>query len=170
MNVRLVACILPAAVVLASPALALAPATPTTPAATATARPAATKPAALKTAALYQRLGGFDKLAAFFDDVAPHIFAHPQLAHFFTGHSTDSNMRQRQRLIELLCAETGGPCYYTGRSMKLTHAGMGIAESDWNAFNTLLSESLDRINVKAPEKGELLAIIGRYKPEIVEKP
>jgi hypothetical protein len=28
----------------------------------------------------------------------------------------------------------GGPVYYTGRDMKLSHAGMGITESDWSVF------------------------------------
>jgi len=126
-------------------------------------------PKTAKSPTLYQRLGGFDTLAAFFDDVGPRIFAEPQLSRFFTGHSMDSNLRQRQRLLELLCAETGGPCTYTGRSMKTTHAGLGIADADWNVFYKLLGESLDRIKVKPQEKSELLAIVARYKGDIVEK-
>jgi hemoglobin len=168
MSARSVASVLLVGLMVASPLRALTPAPTAPPSNPPTTTPPASP--ASKPPSLYQRLGGYDTLAAFFDDVAPRIFQDPQLAHFFTGRSTDSNLRQRMRLIELLCTETGGPCTYTGRTMKVTHAGMGITEADWNAFHKLLGESLDRLKVKTQEKGDLLAIIGRYKADIVEKP
>ncbi|HEX9638320.1 MAG TPA: hypothetical protein VGB99_12340, partial [Acidobacteriota bacterium] len=50
---------------------------------------------------LYQRLGGYDTLAAIFDNVAPKMAADPKFAAFFSGHATDSDIRQRQRALEL---------------------------------------------------------------------
>jgi hemoglobin len=168
MNARSVAAALLAGLLTATPLLALTPA-PTVPPPPMPTTPPPASPAA-KPPSLYQRLGGYDVLAAFFDEAGPRILQDAQLARFFVGHSTDSNQRMRMRLIELLCADTGGPCTYTGRTMKATHGGMGITESDWNAFLRLLGESLERIKVKAQEKGELLAVIARYKSDIVEKP
>jgi hemoglobin len=119
---------------------------------------------------MYQRLGGFDRLAAIFDDVAPRMATDPQLARFFSGHSTDSDLRQRQRLLELLCAETGGPCTYTGRPLKIAHAGLGVTGADWNAFRKHLTATFDHLKIGEREKGELLSIVERYKSDIVEKP
>jgi hemoglobin len=123
-----------------------------------------------KSPSLYQRLGGYDKLAAIFDDVAPRLFAEPQLGRFFTGHATDSDLRQRQRLLELLCQETGGPCAYTGRPLSVAHKGLGMAEADWSVFLKHLGATLDHQGLGAKEKGEVLDLIGRYKADIVEKP
>ncbi|HLG16326.1 MAG TPA: group 1 truncated hemoglobin [Blastocatellia bacterium] len=122
-----------------------------------------------KPLSLYQRLGGYDGLAAIFDDVAPRMAADPELARFFTGHSTDSDLRQRQRLLELLCQETGGPCVYTGLPLKKAHGGLGISESQWKTFQKHLTATLDHLKIGAKEKGELLAIVGGYKADIVEK-
>jgi hemoglobin len=43
----------------------------------------------------------------------------------------DGVMREKQLLIDFLCASAGGPVYYRGRDMTLTHRGMRISESDW---------------------------------------
>jgi len=123
-----------------------------------------------KPPSLYQRLGGYDRLAAVFDDTAPRMAADPQLSRFFAGHATDSHLRQRQMLLELLCQESGGPCTYTGRPLKSAHGGLGIAEADWNAFQKHFTAAMDQLKVGEQEKGEVLALVGRYKAEIVEKP
>jgi hemoglobin len=52
--------------------------------------------------------------------------------------------------------------------MKTTHAGMKISESDFNALVQDLVAALDKFNVPAQEKGELLALLGPMKKEIVE--
>jgi len=123
-----------------------------------------------KAPTLYQRLGGFDRLAATFDDVAPRMASDPQLARFFSGHATDSDLRQRQRLLELLCQETGGPCSYTGRPLKTAHAGLGVSSADWNAFLKHFGASLDHLQFGKQEKTELLSLVERYKSDVVEKP
>ena len=123
-----------------------------------------------KAPTLYQRLGGFDKLAAIFDDTAPRMATDPQFARFFTGHATDSDLRQRQRLLELLCQEAGGPCTYTGRPLKTAHGGLGVGEAHWSAFVKHLTATLDHLKVGEPEKGEVLSLVQRYKSDIVEKP
>ena len=124
----------------------------------------------MKALTLYQRLGGFDRLAAMFDDVAPRMATDPQLARFFTGHATDSDLRQRQRLLELLCQETAGPCTYTGRPLKAAHAGLGVGSADWNAFLKHFTASLDHLGFGKAEQTELLSLVERYKSDIVEKP
>ena len=66
---------------------------------------------------LYKRLGGYDALAAVTDDFIKGLATDKQLGRFFIGASTDSQKRIRQLVLDQLCAATGGPCYYIGRSM-----------------------------------------------------
>ncbi len=74
---------------------------------------------------LYLRLGGYDAIAAVTDDFLGRLAKDPQFTRFFSGFSTDSVKRIRQLIVDQLCAAAGGPCFYTGRDMKKTHAGLG---------------------------------------------
>ncbi len=53
---------------------------------------------------------------------------------------------------QFLSASSGGPIYYVGRDMKLSHEGMGIDESDWRIFVGCLNATLDKFNVPEPER------------------
>ena len=119
---------------------------------------------------LYKRLGGYDALAAVTDDFLGRLVGDPQFARFFGGHSTDSLKKIRQLIVDQLCNATGGPCVYIGRDMKTTHAGLGITEKDWEVNVKHLVATLDKFNVPAREKDEVLAAIGSLKKDIVEKP
>jgi len=122
-----------------------------------------------QTKTLYQRLGGYDAIAAVSDDFIMRLGSDPQFARFFTGFSMDSQKRLRQMIVELLCQESGGPCFYTGRSMKQSHAGLRISEADWDKSAVHLTAAMDRFKVGAQEKNEVLALAGRLKPDIVER-
>ena len=98
------------------------------------------------------------------------MLADPALARFFAGHSTDSKGRIRQLVVEQLCAATGGPCVYTGRDMKTSHAGLGITEAEWNASVAHLVASLDKFKVPQAEKDELLAMASSLEADIVDSP
>jgi hemoglobin len=119
-------------------------------------------------ATLYQRLGGYDALAAVTDAFVVRLATDEQLGRFFTGHGTASQQRIRQLVVDQLCAATGGPCVYIGRDMRATHAGMGITEADWDRSVEHLVATLDQFAVPAREKDELLAIVGPLKDEIVD--
>ena len=119
---------------------------------------------------LYKRLGGYDAIAAVSDDFLGRLSTDPQFVKFFVGHSTESVKRIRQLVVDQLCAATGGPCVYIGRDMKTSHAGLGITEKDWDASVRHLVAALDKFNVPAKEKDDVLGAIGGLKKDIVEKP
>ena len=77
-------------------------------------------------------------------------------------------LREKQSLINFLCASAGGPLYYSGRDMKVSHRELGINESDWQAFLAHLDATLDNVEVPATERSEVLAFINSTKPDIVE--
>src|SRR5918911_5616296 len=118
---------------------------------------------------LYERLGGYNAIAAVVDDFIGRLIADPQFERFFVGHSTDSKKRIRQHIVDQFCAAAGGPCIYTGRTMKDSHAGLGISEADWDAAAQHLVATLDKFKVPGPEKKELLDFVTSLKGDIVEK-
>ena len=118
-------------------------------------------------ASLYQRLGGYDALAAVTDDFLGRLATDPQLGRFFVGHSTDSVVRIRQHVIDFLCVATGGPCKYIGRDMKTAHTGLKITDADWDASVKALVATLDKFKVPEKEKTEVLTAISGLKGDIV---
>ncbi len=119
---------------------------------------------------LYQRLGGYDALAAVSDDFLVRLGGSKVLGRFVVGLSADSKKKLRQHLVDFLCNATGGPCLYLGRDMKTTHTGLGITEADWKAGVEALVATLDKFKVPDAEKQEVLAAVGGLKRDIVEKP
>jgi hemoglobin len=116
---------------------------------------------------LYQRLGGYDALAAVTDDFIGHLATDPQLGRFFTGLSTDSKIKVRQHVIDFLCLATGGPCKYTGRDLQTAHTGLNISEADWNKSVQYLVATLDKFKVPEKEKSDVLGAVASLKGDIV---
>ena len=58
---------------------------------------------------LYERLGGYDAIAAVANDLLPRLRADPQLGRFWAHRGEDGIMREKQLLIDYLCANAGGP-------------------------------------------------------------
>ena len=117
---------------------------------------------------LYQRLGGYDAIAAVADDLLARLKADPQLARFWAHRGDDGLRREQQLLVNFLCSSAGGPLYYTGRDMKLIHEGMRISESDWTAFMTHLEATLAAFQVPQAERDAVVAFVNSTKADIVE--
>jgi hemoglobin len=118
---------------------------------------------------LYQRLGGYDALAAIVDDFGPRIGADERFKRFFGGHSRETQMRQRQLLLDLICQMTGGPCTYIGRDLKTTHGGLGITQAEWEAAGGLFVQTLAKLKVGEREQQDLMGLIAAREKDIVEK-
>ena len=130
---------------------------------------AGSMPSRAQEKSLYERIGGYNALAAVVDDFVGRLVSDKQFERFFAGHSIDSKKRIRQHILDQFCAATGGPCIYTGRDMKTSHTGLGITEAEWDAAAKHLVASLDKFKVPEKEKGEVLAFVVTLKKDIVEK-
>ena len=117
---------------------------------------------------LYERLGGYDAITAVVNDLLPRLQADSLLGRFWQHRGEDGVKREKQLLIDFLCACAGGPLYYTGRDMKTSHKGMKISERDWAAFLGHLNATLDAFQVPQAEREEAVAFIQSTKPDIVE--
>ena len=119
---------------------------------------------------LYQRLGGYDRIAAFVDTAFPRVAKHPDLMHLFRGHSMDSNVRQRQLIIDRLCHDTGGPCAYTGRPLTTVHENLKITAAQFEEFMKIIEQAAQELTIVDPERREFLEIFrSRYRGETVDR-
>lgn len=129
-----------------------------------------TTSATLKQKTLYQRLGGYDAIAAVSDDFIGRLATGKLLSRFVVGLSVDSQKKLRQHLVDFLCNATGGPCLYLGRDMKTVHTGLGINEADWQEGVVALNATLDKFKVPKKEHDEVIGAVAGLKKDIVEKP
>jgi hemoglobin len=118
---------------------------------------------------LYQRLGGYDGIASYVALVFPRVAQHPELAHMFRGHGKDSQQRQFQFVVELICQKTGGPCAYVGRPMPQVHDGLGITDGNWSTFMRVISAGMDEKKYPSDVRDEFLELWRSFRDGVVRK-
>lgn len=114
---------------------------------------------------LYDRLGGMDVIDAIVKD-----FVEVRIAQ-------DDRIRDRFKTTDLLhfekllaaqiCEASGGPCKYTGKTMREAHAGIEIGEAELRVFLDDLRRSLVALHVADRNQDELLALLGALRDQIV---
>ncbi len=117
---------------------------------------------------LYSRLGGYDAIAAVAKNLVSRLRADARLGRFWAHRGSDGIERETQLLIDFLCHCAGGPMYYTGRDMKISHKGMRISEDDWSALIAQLNATLDHFKVPAAEREAVVGFVQSTKGDIVE--
>jgi hemoglobin len=113
---------------------------------------------------LYRALGGQAGIARVVDAALAEIHGDLRINFFF--EKTDL-ADLRRLLIEQLCAATGGPCTYTGRSMEEAHSGLNLTDADFDAFVDDLVRAMNSLKVPADLQKQLLALLGPMRPEVV---
>ena len=127
-----------------------------------------TRSVAGQQASLYSRLGGQKVIEAVTDDFVTGVLGDRELGRFFANAHMQEGLRDR--VVDLLCEITGGPCVYQGRDMKTVHKGMGITEADWKIAIDLFTTALEHGHVAPHEQSDFLQIIRNMKSLIVEIP
>lgn len=121
-------------------------------------------------ASLYDRLGGKEAITVVISDFVDTVGADPRI----TNEAVSKRLKAidisqlKVYLVEQVCVGTGGPCKYTERSMKESHAGLGISNAEFDIVVDDLIKTLDKFNVPEKGKNELLAILGPMRSDIVE--
>ena len=75
--------------------------------------------------------------------------------------------RLKMLLVEQVCEATGGPCKYTGRDMKSSHAGMGVNRTHFNALVEDLQAAMSTEGVPFGVQNELLALLAPMYRDII---
>ncbi len=122
----------------------------------------------MSTETLYIRLGGHDAIAAVADALLSRLRADAQLGRFWAHRGDDGIRREKQLLIDFLCSSAGGPVYYTGRDMKVSHTGMRISLSDWDIFMGHVQTILTQFQVPERECSDVIGFVESTKADIVE--
>jgi hemoglobin len=116
-------------------------------------------------ASLYDRLGKKDAITAVVKDfVEERVAKDARIKSFFANADIPG---LEAKLVDQICEASGGPCKYTGKDMKTSHAGMNIKEADFNALVEDLKASLDHFKVGAKEQNDLLGALAGMKGDIV---
>ena len=113
---------------------------------------------------LYRALGGEAGIARVVDASLTEI--HNDLRINLLFEKTDL-ADLRRLLIEQLCAATGGPCKYTGRSMEEAHSGLNLTDADFDAFVEDLVRAMNATKVPADLQKQLLDLLGPMRAEVV---
>jgi hemoglobin len=116
-------------------------------------------------ATLYERLGGETGVAAIADSLIDRVAADPRIGASFK----DTNLEHiKKMLAEQICDLSGGPCRYSGDSMKETHAGQHISEAEFYGMVADLRDILHERNVSLGATNELLRLLAPMKRDVVE--
>lgn len=126
-------------------------------------------PATPARASLYERLGGYDGITAYIALVFPRVAQHPELTHMFRGHGKDSQQRQFQLVLELVCQKTGGPCAYIGRPMPPVHDGLGISEANWITFMKIITDGMEEKRYPAEVRAEFQQVWRGFHDAVVRQ-
>lgn len=129
----------------------------------ATAQEADTKP-------LYERLGGLKGITVVVDDFINRLVANEQLNEnpaINAGRKSSPAPYLKFQVSQLICELSGGPCKYTGKAMKESHAHLNISEKEWDVMAKEFQESLNKFEVPAAEQKELFDMVGKTKADIV---
>src|ERR1043166_5361734 len=105
---------------------------------------------------LYQRLGGYDAIAAAPDDLLGRLQADPRLKDFWKGASLDNRRRARQLIFDYMVEAAGGRAFYGGRDVRRAQEGRRIDDEAWAVFMRHPAATLDHFAVPEREREEVL--------------
>ena len=121
---------------------------------------------------LYDRLGGVYAIASVVDAFIERLLVNTTLN---ANPAIDAARKRvpkaglKFQVTALVCEVTGGPCKYTGRTMKESHSHLNITGKEWDAMVADFRTTLDQFKVPAAEQKELINIVASTRPDIVTK-
>jgi hemoglobin len=114
---------------------------------------------------LYSRLGGEQGVAAIAASLIDRVASDLNIGRSFK----DTNLKRiKQLLAEQICELSGGPCHYSGDSMKEVHAGHHISEAEFYGMVDTLRDILKERHVDLAARNELLRLLAPMKRDVVE--
>jgi hemoglobin len=120
---------------------------------------------------LYDRVGGEKAIRAVVDDFVAAAAPDPKVDFMRGGkfHASDAWVATlKGHLVAMLGNAFGGPQKYTGRTMKVSHQGMGITTAQFNALAGHLKATLEKHKVPKAEIDEIMTIAASTAPDIIE--
>ncbi len=113
---------------------------------------------------LYTQIGGQQTVDLIVENFIREIEYDPVIIEYFIESDIG---RFREKLSEHLCFHTGGPCQYTGDTMKQVHQGMQISETDFNRTVDLLINAMTKAGVNHRHQNKILAIFAPMRSDMI---
>ena len=113
---------------------------------------------------LYRGLGELPGITRIVEGMLLNAARNPRITHHYADVDIE---RLRDKLIEQICVEAGGPCVYTGDSMEESHKGLNIDRGDFNALVEDLIDAMDAEGVAVPVQNRLLARLAAMRGQII---
>jgi hemoglobin len=104
---------------------------------------------------------GVDRIVERFVDIDN---ADPRISEVFKGQDM---VRLRRLLKEQFCYILGGGCTYSGRTMKASHADLGIQMKDMNALVDDLQRAMAQEHVPVAAQNRFLAKLAPMQRDVV---
>jgi hemoglobin len=121
--------------------------------------------AAQAEATLYEQIGGEPVLRKTVEEFMI-IMEQDDRINFSFGNTDIAKFKQL--LFEQLCNITGGPCAYTGRTMKESHEKLDINNTMFNALAEDVYLAFDRAGVPYRLQNKVMAIFAPMQRDIVK--
>ena len=116
-------------------------------------------------ATLYEQIGGEPVLRKTVEEFMI-IMEKDDRINFSFGNTDTAKFKQL--LFEQLCNITGGPCAYTGRTMKESHEKLDINNTMFNALAEDVYLAFDRAGVPYRLQNKVMAIFAPMQRDIVK--
>lgn len=117
---------------------------------------------------LYERMGGYDVVAAVVDDFFARMGEDPRLQPLLSGVPPEEAGRVRQHFVDFFCQHSGGPCVYHGKDMAAAHAHLAIEGEHFEATLGYLDAALEAQGVAPEERAEVLSLVRPLREAIVQ--
>lgn len=115
---------------------------------------------------IYDVLGREAGIRTAVDDFYERVLADDRLVGYFEGVAMP---RLRAHQVALLCAVTGGPESYTGRSLDVAHDHLGVTPEHFDLVVGHLDDTLSGAGVEADVRGQIAGALGEHRDAIVSE-
>lgn len=112
---------------------------------------------------LYEQLGKRTGIADIVEDLLYLIVDDDRINEHFAGVDIE---QFHTNLTDQLCSLSGGPCTYTGREMRASHADMNITDTEFNALAENLILAMEQNGVPTGAQNRLIERLVPMYPDI----
>jgi hemoglobin len=116
---------------------------------------------------VFEQFGGKPGLDALMEDFMIKLIEDSRTREYF---AEADQKHIKQMLSEQFCVILGGPCTYTGKSMKEAHARLAINRGGFNALVEDLQLAMDMHEIPFRAQNKLLARLAPMHREVVTQP
>lgn len=113
---------------------------------------------------LYDALGEYEGITKITHQLILNIAKDERVKHRYKG----ANMQRfKKGMSDYVCVVVGGPCEYTGDTMKMVHAGHNYTNTEFNAIVDDLILAMEQLDIPVTTQNRLLAKLAPTYKDVV---